>query len=151
LRSGGALPGKGAFNFEGLRLENVIVEGKLCGEPFHKSEWPNELLDLRPDVTIIRQENKRADFFEAKTTGGDLKRKFEDYPKICEYLMKHGWKSELYFLISHGIENRRYLPELSDRQFNVILWEDVFLLAASTPLGKLVDETLVRYAERAPE
>jgi hypothetical protein len=130
----------------GLTFADVIVDGRLSGEPFGLKEWPNVLRDLQVDVVLLKRDRKTAEFIEVKTIGESVKRNLERYPKVCETLQKSGWNAKLYYLLSHGHEKMEDFKLLVGKS-RIILWEDVFRFVAGTPLGKmLVGVPLSSYA-----
>jgi hypothetical protein len=139
---------KGTFAPGRLGLANLIVEAPLSENPFSLTSWPNEFLQLKPDVCILRREERHVVFVEVKTIGASVARNHSRYLKICEHLRQSGWSAELYYLLSHGHECVGDWPLIENDGVRVILWEDVLRAAIGTPLGEIFDQSLSEYATR---
>ena len=131
-----------------LGFANLVVEAPLSENPFLLESWPNEFLQLKPDVCIIRPEERHAVFVEVKTLGASVARNHSRYLNIREHLRRSGWSAELYYLLSHGHECVGDWPLIEHDQVRVILWEDVLRAAAGTPSAEIFDQSLSAYATR---
>ena len=142
----GNLTQSGSVSFSDATYGNLIADARLHGEPFGISQWPDEYLHLRPDVTFLRsQEDRKVTFIETKTIGANAKGNVELYSRLANFLVSNGWEVELYYLLSEGHEATKDWPALQVNSASIIKWEDVFKAAAPSPLGKLFGVPLINY------
>lgn len=142
----GNLSETGIVSFRGASYANLICDARLHGEPFDVSDWSNEFLHLRPDVTYIRSlAERRVVFVETKTIGASVKGNVELYSRLVEFLRGCGWSVELYYLLSVGHEEQKDWARLATVGASIIRWEDVFDAAKETPLGQIFGEPLSNY------
>lgn len=139
VKSGAFAPGR-------LGLANLIVEAPLSENPFLLGSWPKEFLQLKPDICILRRDQRQALFIEVKTIGATVARNHSRYLDVRQHLRTLGWPAEFYYLLSHGHECLGDWPLIEHDQVPVILWEDVLRAAVGTPFGALFDEPLSEYA-----
>ncbi len=126
---------------------NTVQEGKLSGELFGLDDWPNEYLNLQPDLINWCRERKRVTIIEVKTIGAEVKGNLWLYHKFSEFMNTNGWESKLYYLLSHGHEKSSDWLHLSRANASLIFWEDLLKLTASTPLTQVFDFKLQHYCE----
>jgi hypothetical protein len=104
------------------------------------------LLGLKPDVWILRREDRQVVFVETKTIGASIARNHLLYLRVLSHLRDVGWSAELYYLLSHGHECQADWPLIEQSGLAVILWEDVLRTTLGTPFETLFDEDLSIYA-----
>ena len=142
----GNLSEVGIVPFAGATYSNLIADARLNGEPFGLSEWPNEYLNLRPDVTSLRSlESRQVAFIETKTIGASVRGNVTLYARLVDFLRSEGWTVELYYLLSVGHEEPRDWPMLAASSAAILLWEGVFEAASGSPFGELFEEPLANY------
>jgi len=127
---------------------NTIVEGKMTGTPFQINDWPNEFLNLSPDIVHWESSGKKAILIEVKTIGATVERNTDVYSHLNSFLCSRGWKSALYYLLSHGHENNKDWVILKNANARIILWEDIFIAIKDQPIAQLFDADLANYCER---
>ena len=136
----------GTVSFAGARYDTLVADARLRGEPFGIAEWPNDFLDLRPDLTFIRPGAARqVVFVETKTIGASVKGNVGRYAELVAWLEGQGWTAELYYLMSAGHEALNDWKLLAEAGARILRWEDVFEAAAETPFGALFGEPLANY------
>lgn len=139
---------QGRFTPGRLSVEQLIVEAGLSKNPFRLASWPNEFLQLKPDVCVLRQDEREVIFVEVKTIGASIARNHLRYLGMRNHLQEVGWSAKLYYLLSHGHECHGDFPLIEHSQVQVILWEDVLLSAIGTPVGQMLGVRLDEYATR---
>ncbi len=129
-----------------MTYQNTVVDGRLRKDVFGLSEWPNQFLDLKPDITIIPSKNERTVLFiEVKTVGTSVKRNALLYQALRDYMRGLGWSAELIYLMSKGHEEPSDWAVLRNTDALVFTWEDVFLQAQGTTFENLLGEPLHSY------
>lgn len=142
----GQLTKKCSISFAGASYANLVADARLNGEPFGIGRWPNEYLNLRPDITYIKsKEHREVVFVETKTIGASVQGNIELYEGLIGFLRQEGWAAEFYYLLSLGHEQTRDWSLLADVSANVITWEDVFSAAKGSPFSDLFGEPLAKY------
>lgn len=145
----GELSRGGTVSFSGVTYRNLIVDASLRGEPFGITDWPNEYLNIRPDIAYIKSNCPRqAVFIETKTIGANVRRNIGLYANFSDYLRRNGWDVDFYYLLSNGYEEDTDWALLSANNSKVIIWEDVFMAATETPFGTIFGESLEKYVQR---
>lgn len=136
----GNLSISGSVKFEGASFSNVVVDGKLKGAAFSITPWPDQFLDLRPDVTILDpSRGKAVTFVEVKTIGASVARNIYPYDDLVKFLRDNGWVSDVYYLLSEGHEAESDWKKLCECESRILKWEDVLRKAVGTPFGELFD------------
>lgn len=129
-----------------MSYQNTVVDARLKKEVFGIKEWPNQFLDIKPDITLLNATAKKSVvFIEVKTIGTSVKRNVLLYPDLRDHMRKLGWQSDLFYLMSDGHEETSDWSVLRKTDSRILLWEDVFKLSISTPFETLLGEGLLSY------
>jgi hypothetical protein len=138
--------GVGIVSFKGITYQNMAADARLNGQLFNVSDWPNDFLHLRPDVTFIKSESEReVIFIETKTIGATAQKNIRLYESLLNYLRSKDWKAEMYYLISKGHEDEADWMKLEKASACIIIWEDVFKVASSSCFEDIFPESLLHY------
>lgn len=139
-----------SFQISDFTFLNTVCECGLRGEIFDIQEqnFDNRFLQVKPDILYRDKDNKRVVFIEVKTLSESVSRNIGLYDDLCKYLRKCGWKTDLYYLLSHGHEKKQDWRLLATKESNIILWEDLFEMVAGSPIANLVGHSLGDYYER---
>lgn len=115
---------------KGLKLENVVVDGKITDAIFPDMKpLSNELSGIRPDIFIHK--DKRIEIIEVKTIGAHLlSGQRNNYLNLRKFFNENQFQVGLYFLLSIGHEKDNDWTTLQDtgqgeNPFKILLWEDV--------------------------
>jgi hypothetical protein len=142
----GNLTEASTVSFSGATHSDLVADARLHGEPFGITDWPNEFLHLRPDVTFLRSlEDRKVLFVETKTIGASIRGNVDLYANLAAFLRCQGWSVEFYYLLSVGHEEAEDWPLLATASASIIKWEDVFGVAEKSPFGCLLGELLSKY------
>jgi hypothetical protein len=139
---------KDGFPISGFTFLNTVCECGLRKEIFGIQDFDNQFLHVKPDILYMDKDNKRVVFAEVKTLSESVSRNINLYDNLCTYLRGQGWKTDLYYLLSHGHEKKQDWSRLADKGSNIILWEDLFEVLAGSPIANLVGHSLGDYCER---
>jgi len=135
----------GSFDFNGYTYSKTVIEGALRGDVFAFDIWPNEFLNLKPDITFWIPEKKKVVFVEVKTIGASIQGNASTYVALRDHMRKEGWDAHLYYLLSHGHEATNDWPVIEKSSIPFILWEDVLKLSLNTPFSHVFDEAIEQY------
>jgi hypothetical protein len=109
---------------------NNIAEGLISD--FFKSK--DKVFNMRPDLTLIDEKNKKIILFEIKTVGAKVKPNIDKYKKLITAIRAEKYECELYYLMSYGHEPENVKQPkhedwklLDEYSSNIILWEELFL------------------------
>jgi len=140
----------GNLEIHAKHYEDVVVDGafrrKVSRAIFRlDEEWPEQFTGLKPDITVFvdGQDGRReVVFFETKTIGSQLKadiNQIDRYVELLGYLSGRDWNAKIFYLLSHGHENKNgsIWDSLKKADIPHILWEDVLPLIADSPLNQV--------------
>lgn len=131
------------FQISGFTFLNTVCECGLRKEIFGIQNFDNRFLQVKPDILYRDKDKKRVVFIEVKTLSESVSRNISLYDELCEYLVdKCGWKTDLYYLLSHGHEKKQDWRLLADKGSSIILWEDLFKIVADSPIANLVGHSV---------
>ncbi len=85
----------------GLTLANVLMEARLTDAVFG-TPWPQQFVDLRPDLTILRSVERQVILIENKTIGASIGAQLDTYVAAVDYLRQQGWDAHAVLLIKSG-------------------------------------------------
>ncbi|MBI3484895.1 MAG: hypothetical protein HY012_07055 [Acidobacteria bacterium] len=118
----------GLLNCAGLSYSDVLMEAKP-DQVFGEINWNTKFLKLKPDITILRQQEKRVILIENKTVGTHIGDQLKLYVQLARILgSRPGWTCDVIFLVSLGYQDyqdERDWKALEIAGTKLILWEDV--------------------------
>ena len=138
---------KNPFPISGFTFLNTVCECGLRKEIFGMENFDNRFLQVKPDILYRDKDDKKVVLIEVKTLSESVERNLTLYHDLRDYLVKCGWKCELYYLLSHGHEKKQDWRLLATKESNIILWEDLFEMVAGSPIANLVGPSLSNYCE----
>jgi len=136
---------KNIFEIYRWTNENSVVEGKLNGYLFNNNKWANAFLNLSPDVVRFDPKLKEVIFIEVKTVGASVKKNIELYKELNNYMISCGWRSRLFYLMSHGHEIHSDWQLLQKVNASILIWEELLSLLLNSPIEKLIGSDLASY------
>ena len=78
------------LQMNGWTCDNTIVEGRLNGHLFNDTKWPNDFLNLSPDIIRIDTGPNVVKIIEVKTVGASVKPNAKLYQRLNEYIKSLG-------------------------------------------------------------
>lgn len=144
----GYLSKEGSLLISGFEFTNTVCEQKLKGEIFEIDSFENKFNHICPDILRVDKKEKQVTIIEIKTLSESVQRNLNLYSDLKKYLSsKPNWKCDLFYLLSHGHEQRNDWPALARINANIILWEDLFSLMKDTPIAYLLGDKLQEYCD----
>jgi len=143
----GYLTKKGVLSISGFSCHNTVCESGLRGENFSINNFDKRFVYIRPDILHIDENNRKVMLIEVKALSESVARNIELYQDLYEYLRACSWNCNLYYLLSHGHEEQQDWPLMAKYDSNIIIWEDLFMVMAQTPIANLIGDCLNEYCD----
>jgi hypothetical protein len=143
----GYLSKENDLEISGFCHSNTVCEQNLNGEIFEINPFPAKFQLITPDILHIDKKNRNVRVFKIKILQESVLRTISLYNELIHYLSEpiNNWKSDLYYLMSHGHEKHHDWQGLSKFKSNIILWEDLFSIMSKTPVAGLIAESVGDY------
>lgn len=130
----------------GFTFNNVVCECGLRKEILAIKNIKERFLSLKPDILHLNGDTGKVVLIEVKTLGESVARNIDLYHDVAQYISNFR-ECELYYLLSHGHEKQQDWPLLSNKQAQILLWEDLFREMAKTPIANVIGDNLSGYCE----
>jgi hypothetical protein len=143
----GFLDQTGLFDVNGFSCDNTVCEQSLTGTIFGINDFDMKYHRIAPDISHLRDNQKKVIMIEVKTLSESVLRNLELYDKFCQYLRSHLWSCDFYYLLSHGHEKQKDWSALSKKRSNIIVWEDLFRVMSKSSISDLIGDSLHEYCD----